>query len=157
MNNNIDSQQFLIPFFALWEETFESHHGIYLDAGTSLFQTLERINANTASIPVGNRCASLAAQVAHITFYLQVLERIVRSKEAQPVDWDEIWRMVEQVSAEEWDLLRYQLREAYQRCGDLFRTNPAWNEESIGGAMAVLVHSAYHLGEIRQALCILEQ
>lgn len=155
--NNIAQQHFLNPFFALWEETFESHHGIYLDANTSLFQTLESINAITASIPVGKRCASLAAQVAHITFYLEVLERIVRSKESQKEDWGDIWRRVEQVTTEDWDRLRLQLREAYQRCGDLFRSNPSWNEESVGGVMAVLVHSAYHLGEIRQALCILEK
>lgn len=27
------------------------------------------------------------------------------------------------------------------------------NEDHVYGAMAILVHTAYHLGEIRQALC----
>lgn len=31
-------------------------------------------------------------------------------------------------------------------------------EEEVGGALAIVVHTkAYHLGEIRQALCVLKQ
>ncbi len=29
-------------------------------------------------------------------------------------------------------------------------------ETAIGGALAIVVHTAYHLGEIRQALCIVK-
>jgi hypothetical protein len=33
-----------------------------------------------------------------------------------------------------------------------------WNDEHpIGGALAIAVHTAYHLGEIRQALCMVKQ
>jgi len=35
-------------------------------------------------------------------------------------------------------------------------TNDDWNDDDrVGGAMAIIVHTAYHLGEIRQALCTL--
>jgi hypothetical protein len=30
------------------------------------------------------------------------------------------------------------------------------SENAIGGALAIVVHTAYHLGEIRQALCTLK-
>ena len=30
-------------------------------------------------------------------------------------------------------------------------------EDEIGGAMAILGHTAYHLGEIRQALCTIKR
>ena len=61
-------QDFAYNLFLLMEETFEAkHHGIYLDKGTSLFETLETISAREASIPVGGKCASVAAQVAHVT------------------------------------------------------------------------------------------
>ncbi|NJL94045.1 MAG: hypothetical protein HC915_10090 [Anaerolineae bacterium] len=31
-----------------------------------------------------------------------------------------------------------------------------WERDRIGGALAMLMHNAYHLGEIRQALCTLK-
>jgi hypothetical protein len=60
--------EFTIPLFDLLKETFEDPSGIYLDKRTSLHQTLEAVSAQQASIPVGGKCASLAAQVAHVTF-----------------------------------------------------------------------------------------
>jgi hypothetical protein len=155
MSKLIEQEHFLNPFFALLEETFEIHHGIFLDNGTSLFQTLELINAEQASIPVGGKCASLAAQVAHVTFYLELLERIIVHNDTTPVDWGEIWRTVEKVSPEQWQALKDSLKQAYTRLTQLFRDNPNWNEDAISGALATVVHTAYHLGEIRQALCFL--
>ena len=38
---------------------------------------------------------------------------------------------------------------------DEFRNK--WNEDTIGGALSIMVHTAYHLGEIRQALCTLKK
>jgi hypothetical protein len=139
------------------EETFESkHHGIYLDKGTSLFETLETVSAEEASIPVGGKCASLAAQVAHVIFYIESFERFALYNDNSPRDWGEIWRTVEKVSPEEWDSLKDKLRDAYQRMDKLFRENKTWNEDSIGGSLSIVVHTAYHLGEIRQALCTLK-
>ena len=54
------------------EETFEKHHGIYPDDDDNLFLTLSGITAETASIPVGGRCAALSAQVKHVAYYLKV-------------------------------------------------------------------------------------
>jgi hypothetical protein len=151
----IEHDHFLNPLLGLLDETFEKHRGIFLDANTSLFQTLESISAAQASIPVGGKCASLAAQVAHIVFYLEVLERYVVSNDTSRADWGAAWKETEKVSPTEWDALRLKLRQAYVRIREILRFNPNWNEDSIGGALAIVVHTAYHLGEIRQALCIL--
>lgn len=153
MEKTIKTEDYLNNFFALLEETFENHHGIYLDKNTSLFPTLEAVSAQEASIPVGGRCASLAAQVAHVTYYLEVLERYVVHNDRSPADWGKVWRTVEKVTPEEWDEYKSKLKDAYRRIEAMFRENPVWNEDSIGGSMAVVVHTAYHLGEIRQALC----
>src|SRR5512133_1942412 len=91
------------------EETFESVHGIYLDKNTSLLETLEGITAEQASIPVGGKCASLAAQVAHVIFYIENFERYALQGDNSPVDWGYIWRTVEKVTPEEWDTLRANL------------------------------------------------
>jgi len=152
----IDQGQFLSSLFDLLDETFENHHGIFLDENTSLFQTLETVSAKEASIPVGGKCASLATQVAHVNFYLEVLERYIFLGNAGRVDWSEIWRTVEKVSPEEWEGLKDNLKGTYRRVNQELHKLEAWDsEEKIGGAMAIVVHTAYHLGEIRQALCTL--
>ena len=157
MEKTINQDDFLNSLFALLDETFETHHGIYLDKNTSLFQTLETVSAEEASIPVGGKCASLAAQVAHVTFYLEVLERYIFLGNAGNVDWGEVWRTIEKVTPEEWEATKDSLKQTYLRINQELHKLEDWDEEEkIGGAMAIVVHTAYHLGEIRQALCTLK-
>jgi len=151
------SEDFRSNLLQLMTETFENPMGIYLDPNTSLFQTLYTVTAAEASIPVGNKCASLAAQVAHMTFFIESFERFALQGDNSPRDWGLIWRTVEKVTPQEWDAYKSKLREAYDRMMKLFRENPAWNEDTMGGALSIVVHSAYHLGEIRQALCTLKK
>jgi hypothetical protein len=48
------------------------------------------------------------------------------------------------------------LRDTYQQVRTLFQSFEAWDgDEDISGALAIVVHTAYHLGEIRQALGVL--
>ena len=112
MTEMIEREHFMIPFLNLLEETFETHHGIFLDKDTSLFQTLETISAQQASIPVGGRCASLAAQVTHVTFCLEFSEHVILYNEAPSVDWGEIWRTVKKVTPDEWQALKEKLKQA---------------------------------------------
>ena len=70
----IQSEYFKKALLILFDETFNKVHGIYLDKNTSLFDTLTTISADEASIPVGGKCATLAAQVKHVAFYLDVIE-----------------------------------------------------------------------------------
>ena len=149
-------QDFATNLFQLMGETFENPIGIYLDKNTSLFQTLDTVSAQEASIPVGGKCASLAAQVAHVTFYIESFERYALYNDTSPRDWGLIWSTVEKVTSEEWDIYKDKLKQAYQRMDKLFHENKIWNEDTIGGALSIVVHTAYHLGEIRQALCTLK-
>ena len=156
MSDTIRQEAFTKEFFDIFEEVFVTHHGYFLDRGTSLFDTLAEISAEQASVPVGGKCASLAAQVSHVIFYLDVTEQYIVGQPPQNVDWGEIWRTVEKVSPDEWNALREKLQVTYQRSHALLRAQPTWdNADIIGGAMAIMVHTAYHLGEIRQALCTL--
>ena len=88
---------------------------------------------------------------------IESFERFALQGEHNPRDWGEIWRTVEKVTQEEWDAYKTKLRDAYNRMTNLFTHNPAWNEDTIGGALSIVVHSAYHHGEIRQALCTLQK
>ena len=153
----IESENFTGALFALLDETFDHVQGYYLDRGTSLFETLAEISAEEASIPVGGKCATLAAQVKHVAFYLDVYERSVRDPEFSGADWGEIWRTVSRVTPEEWGAIQAELRTNYNRILKLIEETANWpGEGEIGEAMAVVVHTAYHLGEIRQALCTLK-
>ena len=158
MTTKIDQEHIVQDLFDILDEAFVTHHGIFLDEGTSLFETLDTITAAEASIPVGGKCATLAAQVAHVNFYLEVMEAYILQQDRGRVDWGDIWRRVNTVSPEEWKAYKDQLRETYRRIISMLQNLNDWNEERpIGGAMAIAVHTAYHLGEIRQAMCIVKQ
>jgi hypothetical protein len=141
----------------IFDETFNQVHGIYLDGGTSLFETLETITPEMASIPVSATCASLAAQVAHVNFYLNVLEGHMLNKPLANVDWGEIWRTVREVTPEEWAASKEHLKASKERVLLLINGFSWEGEHDIEVALAVIVHTAYHLGEIRQALCTLRE
>ena len=156
MATQIQTEYFNQALFLLLDETFDNVQGIYLDKGTSFFETLATISAAEASIPVGGKCATLAAQVKHVAFYLDVLEEGVRTQTFSKQDWDKIWRETSTVTPEAWEAIKSELRESYDRIKVLISTTTEWpSEREIGGAMAIVVHTAYHLGEIRQALCTL--
>lgn len=158
LSNKIDQDLITQNLFDILDEAFVTHHGVFLDRGTSLFETLETITAAEASIPVGGKCATLAAQVAHVNFYLEVVEDYILNKERDNVDWGEIWRRVNKVSTEEWTAYQDQLKETYQRVISMLKNLEDWNDDRpIGGALAIAIHTAYHLGEIRQAMCVVKQ
>jgi hypothetical protein len=153
MSTAIEPQHFKNVLLAFLDETFDVCHGNFLDPNNGLLYTLGTITAEEASIPVGGKCASLAAQVAHTTFYIESFERHAIYNDNSRVDWGAIWRTVEKVTPEEWETLKEQLKQAYLRMDKLFCTNDDWDEDRMAGALSVVVHSVYHLGEIRQAMC----
>ena len=156
--STIASEHFTKALVVLLDETFDDVKGYYLDRGTSLFETLADISAAEASIPVGGKCATLAAQVKHVAFYLDVMDKSVRDPNYPRVDWGEIWRTVSSVTPNEWEVIQRELRTNYNRILKLIDDMTDWpSEAEIGGAIAVVAHTAYHLGEIRQALCMLKR
>jgi hypothetical protein len=158
MSTQIQTDHFTKALYGLLDETFDNVRGYFLDPGTSMFETLATISAEEASVPVGGRCATLAAQVKHMTFYLDVLEKAILTQQFERQDWDKIWRETSAVTPQEWDALKSSLRESYNRIKALVDETSEWsNERQIGGAIGVIVHTAYHLGEIRQALCTVKQ
>jgi hypothetical protein len=158
MSTQIQADHFTKALFILLDETFDNVQGLYLDKGTSMFETLATISAEEASVPVGGKCATLAAQVKHVAFYLDVLEKVMRTHQFERQDWGKIWRETSAVTPEEWEILKASLHQSYGRIKTLLNNITEWpDEEQIGSAIAVIAHTAYHLGEIRQALCSVKQ
>ena len=146
---------FTSVLFDLLVETFVNVRGMYLDKGTSLFETLEQTSAEEASRRASERCASVAAHVKHVSFYLQVLQNAMLKKEIGKVDWKEIWRTTREVTPQEWENLKRELRETHASVLCTLKGFDTWDgEEAISDALSIVVHTAYHLGAIRQALCL---
>ena len=157
MTSQIALKQFTKELFECLDATFEQHHGVYLDKGTSLFETLETASAEEASRAVAESCPTIAAQVEHVRFYLDVLGDAMRNEEVTTVDWREIWQTVREVSPEEWDAQKRRLRESYERVLATMKNYDKWEGEyGVAGSLAILTHTAYHLGGIRQALCAIK-
>src|SRR5438067_1184387 len=150
MSQQITLEQFTKELFECLDETFEQVRGIYLDKGTSLFETLDGISAEDASRSIAKNCATIAAQVEHVRFYLDVLNNMMQKEEVTNSDWREIWERVREVTPEEWEAQKRRLRESYQHVLTTIKNYERWEGEyGIAGALAVLTHTAYHLGGIR--------
>jgi hypothetical protein len=153
MSQQIALERFTKELFELFDETFEQHHGIYLDKGTSLFETLAGISAEQASRPIATQKAAIAAQVEHVCFYLDVIEEYMRGTRTEQADWNYIWQNARPVTSDEWLALQQRLKDTYQRVLTMLKGFDTWEgEDDIAGALAMLVHTVYHLGEVRMAL-----
>jgi hypothetical protein len=132
-------------------ETFETPRGIYLDRPKGgLFTTLEGIDAETASRESGS-LRSIAAHVAHLRVYLTALHGYMKGATGK-TDWDASWQ-THAVTDAEWKALLEGLRRDYNAfMADVRALLPGdlkWSE-----AVAVVTHTAYHFGAIRQLLLV---
>src|SRR6266508_2038150 len=153
MSFQIPLERLKEPLLECLNETFSSVHGIYLDKGTTLFETLETITADEASQRISPNSATIAAQVEHVRFYLDVLNRYIQTKQDSQNNWREIWDTVEAVTPEQWDDMKNRLRASHSQVMTTINSFESWDGKyDIAGALSILTHTAYHLGGIRQAL-----
>jgi hypothetical protein len=123
--------------------------GYVLDDGTSMFETLTGISALEASRPVSSQSANLASQVNHVRFYVDAV-----LDQTENADWDGSWQ-VGAVTDAEWHALIERLRVSTERTRQFIQTFEQWDARYLGGAIALIAHCAYHLGEIRQGIGVL--
>lgn len=156
MSSPIAHDLFLSQVRALFEETFESVKGIYLDRQTSLFETIEGLDADTASTPAVAGGTTIAGHVAHVQFYLEVMDAYMQGKDQGRIDWQQSW-VTRTVDESEWSRLQQSIRDMTARVREAIETFEDFNDERhLAGALAVIVHTAYHVGAIRQILLVAE-
>lgn len=135
----------------LLAETFgvlPSNEGYFLDSGRDGFlTTLENVSAEIASQSIRPGNATIAAHCEHVNFILDV----VRNPE---IDWPGSWH-ISTVNEAEWQAVRATLRQRYEALINAIDTMPEWNGNYVGGALILLTHCTYHLGEVRQMLSVL--
>jgi hypothetical protein len=133
----------------LLDEVMSQVTGYFLDRGATMFETLARISSEEASRPVSSRNASLAAQVNHVRFYFDAtIENIADA------DWEGSWK-VGPVTDAEWQDLIARLRVSTERARTFISMVDGLNEAHLSDAIALIAHSAYHLGEIRQGISVI--
>ena len=151
MSETIATSDFVDNLFTLLVETFENPpKHMYLDQRAGVFDTLDAISAEQASRPVVEGGTSIAAQLEHTRFYLDAIEQFMNGR-TEKVDWQESWQ-VEQVTPEAWECLKQDLKATYESVTTKFKSIEAWGDDEIGDSMAMVVHTAYHLGAIRQMM-----
>lgn len=150
-NNSIKTVDFTTNLFELLKETFEgSQPGVgshYLDREVGVLNTIDKITAADASRAIGAG-ATIASHLEHARFYLEVLPEFMNGR-TEKVDWNESW-LVKTVDESEWNLLKERVRRDYKIVSELLQKIENWNDERVGGTMSIVVHTAYHLGAIRQ-------
>jgi hypothetical protein len=147
----IDLASFRSSYLTLLEEIFESVHGFLLDPAESMFETLETISANEASQTVAPNLAPIVAQVNHVVF---LIDAQLNGNVGDSLDWAGSWR-VESVSDDEWQNLIELLHRRYHDIRSFVTSFDDWDASIVGGALALITHCAYHLGQIREAMGVI--
>lgn len=155
--NTIKKDDFLKDVLIILRETFEgSPEGLgsaYLDRGVGIFATLEKLSAADVSREIGD--TSIAAHTEHAKFYLDRICEFINGR-TEKVNWEQSW-LIETVNDMEWNFLREGMQKSYEGVLRCFAEIETWNEENIGEAVAIIAHTAYHLGAIRQIMKSVKQ
>ena len=151
MSQEISREQFVNALFSVIDESFDKVEGVYLDSGTSLFDTINKLSADEASRKVPNGKTTIAGHVDHARFYLRAIENFMLEKPGK-VDWSESWQTTT-VNAQEWEALKERLKAARDSIVAVMNEFDDWNNpKKLGGAMGIVAHTAFHLGAIRQMI-----
>jgi hypothetical protein len=154
----IAQEDYTNSFFQLLKEIFEGPPdtgSACIDKKAGLFQTLEQVTAETASASVKSGSPTIAAHCEHVRFYVITLYEYMRGAQ-EKIDWNQSW-LVQTVTPAQWDALKEEIRRAYTTVTEYLQSVESWTDEEVGDGMAILVHTAYHLGAIRQLVRMLAQ
>lgn len=121
-----------------------------LNPGDSgLLASLGALSAAEASARPGGR-SSVAAHVDHIRYGFELLSRWSRGEDPYTnANWSASWRR-QQVSDAEWRTLQQALASEVRSATQALARLEEASDLEWTGAMAAVVHLAYHMGAIRQ-------
>ena len=148
----IKKEDFLKDVLIIFRETFEGspegQGSAYLDRGIGILPTLESLSAEVVSQEFGG--TTVASQTEHAKFYLDRIVEIINGK-TEKINWEQSW-LIETVNETEWRALRGAVQKSYENVLRCFAEIETWDGNNIGEAIAIIAHSAYHLGAIRQIM-----
>ena len=146
----INKDDFLKDVLYILRETFEGSPkgdgSAYLDHGIGVLTTLEKLSAGQVSADMGG--TTIVAHTEHAKFYLDRICEFMKGR-TEKVNWEQSW-LIETVNETEWKALRDAVRGSYENVLRTFAEIETWDQDKIGESIAIIAHSAYHLGAIRQ-------
>ncbi len=86
----------------------------------------------------------------HTAFYIDVLLDQIKG-----ADWDASFRITN-VTDTEWADLIANLESRYKRMKTTIETREDWDDDFIGTVLALIGHCAYHLGQIREGMAVVQ-
>ncbi len=154
MSDAIGVDTFRRTYLFLFEEIYGDppkgdRGNAVLDADTGWRQSLEAVDAEQASRPVAPGGTTIAGQAAHTAYYIELLEALARG-ERPAADWPGSFSP-RAVDDQTWEHTRERLFGALGRFRAMVDASD-FPPEQLQGALGVLLHTAYHLGAVRQML-----
>jgi hypothetical protein len=150
--NYIAKNDFLKDILVILRETFEGspegQPSVYLDRGIGFFNTIENLSSQQVSIEING--TTVAAQTEHAKFYLDRLCEFMTGR-TEAVNWEQSW-LIETVNQTEWDALRESVKKSYENVLRTIAGIEVWDTTNAGEPIAIIAHTAYHLGAIRQII-----
>lgn len=150
---------FLGAIIQLLHECFEGRpdgqeYTWFVEGKEGIFDALETVDAEKASIKPSAACASIAAHAFHIRYALRGANAYLGGP-PQEGDWESSWAK-QTVSETEWEELKKDIYHQYSFFVDYFskETVDFPDEQAVIGFTAQLPHMAFHLGAIRQIMKI---
>jgi hypothetical protein len=114
-----------------------------------LLASLDALTAEAVSAQPGGR-ASVAAHVDHLRYGFELLNRWARGENPwSDANYAASWER-QSVDDEQWRALRIALAGEARKWQTAIRAPRVWDDVTMKGALASVVHLAYHLGAIRQ-------
>jgi len=149
-SGSISGKHFVEAVAYLLRETFqgspEGQPSAFLDRGVGIFSTLDGLSAEAASKDFHG--TTVAAQTEHAKFYIDRLCEFIEGR-TDRVNWEDSW-LIETLNDAEWDGLRTTVRRSYEDALRCIAGVESWSEVSLGMAIGMIAHTAYHLGAVRQ-------
>ena len=148
--NYIHKDDFLKDVLVILRETFEGspegQGSAYLDRGIGFINTINNLSAGQVSQRIGE--TTIAAQTEHTKFYLDRLCEFMTGR-TEAVKWEQSW-LIETVNEAEWNALCDAVKKSYENVLRTMADIEVWDGRNIGEPIAIIAHTAYHLGAIRQ-------
>jgi hypothetical protein len=118
-----------------------------------LLRELDALDATAASTRRMPGATTIAAHADHVHFGLTLLNRWAAGEENPfaSADWEASWKRTT-VTADQWQALRDNLRQAADTWREAVAARTDWNDLAAAGAISSAAHTAYHLGAIRQII-----
>jgi hypothetical protein len=124
--------------------------GYLLNRGdVGIVRAMAQLTAREAS-HVLNNGSSIAAHIAHVTYYTQIMNRWAAGENPwDTANWEASW-LEPSVTSEEWELLKRDLSKELNAWNKVLGEPREVTEAELSSMIASIAHLAYHLGAIRQ-------